>query len=314
MFGNVLIVQKNDKKVKGEKMKTEKNIFIAFILNLLFSVIEMVGGVFTGSIAVISDAIHDFGDALSIGMACLFEKVSKKQPDKTYTFGYGRFSVLSGLITVLILVVGSCIVIYNAVMRFISPVIIDYDSMLILAFVGLIINLFAVYFTHGGHSINQKAVNLHMLEDAFGWIMIFIGAIIMRFTNFYLLDPILSIIVATFVLFHAFKQLKEILDILLIKKPKNVDLEEIKSHILEIDGVISVHHEHVWSIDGENVYASFHVVVEVYSSKIKNQIKKELFKHGVSHVTIEMETVSEDCLEKECFIKSEVKPCKHHHH
>lgn len=295
-------------------MKTERNIFIAFILNILFSIIEIVGGIFTGSVAIISDAIHDFGDALSIGTAYIFEKVSKRQPDKTYTFGYGRFSVLGGLITVLILIVGAGIVIFNAICRFISPVLIDYDSMIILAFVGLIINLIATYFTHGGHSINQKAVNLHMLEDAFGWIIIFIGAIVMRFTNFYLLDPILSILVASFVLFHALKQLKEILDIILIKRPKNVDLKKIKSHILGLEGVVDVHHVHVWSIDGEDVYLSLHVVVKEFSSMIKKEVKNELYEHGIAHVIIEMEREDEECLEKVCKLNKTIKSCNHHHH
>ena len=165
-------------------MKTEKNIFIAFILNLIFSVIEIVGGVITGSIAIISDAIHDFGDATSIGASFFLEKKSKLQPDETYTYGYARFSVLGGVITSFILLIGSGLVIYNAVMRIINPIIINYDGMIILAVVGVVINSLATYFTHGGHSINQKAVNLHMLEDVLGWIVILVGAVIMRFTSF----------------------------------------------------------------------------------------------------------------------------------
>ena len=123
-------------------MKTEKNIFIAFLLNLLFSIVEIIGGIFTGSIAIISDAVHDFGDATSIGLSYLFEKKSKKKPDELYTYGYARYSVLGGLITVVILLIGSGIVIYNAIDRFINPVSINYNNMLILAVIGLIVNLF----------------------------------------------------------------------------------------------------------------------------------------------------------------------------
>ena len=296
-------------------MKTEKKIFIAFLLNLFFSIIEFFGGIFTGSIAIISDAVHDFGDATSIGLSYFLEKKSKCKPDEKYTFGYARYSVLGGVITTLILLIGSGLVIYNAILRLINPVKIDYSGMLILAVVGLIINLLATFFTHGGHSINQKAVNLHMLEDVFGWVIILIGAIVMQFTDFYLLDPILSIVVAIFILINVIKNLKEILDILLIKTPKNIDISEIKEHVLNIEGVKEIHHLHFWSTDGENNYATLHVVANEYSDKIKNAVKKELNEHGIFHVTIEMETSSENCLEKECVINSHHnKHCVHHHH
>lgn len=302
-------------------MKTEKKIFIAFMLNLMFSVLEFVGGIFTGSIAIISDAIHDFGDATSIGASFFLEKKSKKRPDYNYTYGYARFSVLGGLVTIIILLVGSGVVIYNAILRFIDPVTIDYNGMLILAVIGLVVNSLATYFTHGGHSINQKAVNLHMLEDVLGWIVILIGAIVMKFTNFYLLDPILSILVAGFVLFHSVKGLKEITDIFLIKKPKNIDIDEIKEHVLGLDGVIGVHHIHVWTIDGESSYATMHVVCNEYDEHIKHAVKEELKEHGIIHTTVEIEINGEHCEETECIvdhgentIHTHAHTCPHHHH
>lgn len=295
-------------------MKTEKNILIAFLLNFIFSIIELLGGIFTGSIAIISDAIHDFGDAISIALAYLFEKKSKKQPDETYTYGYARYSVLGGLITTVILFVGSIAVLYNAVRRFIIPAAIHYDGMLVLAIVGLAVNLLATYFTHGGNSINQKAVNLHMFEDVLGWIVILIGAIVMRFTNFALLDPILSIFVAVFILINAIKTLKEILDVFLLKTPKTINIQELKSHLLNIDGVLDVHHIHLWSIDGEKVYATLHVLSKEYNSGIKKAVKEELCEHGVTHSTIEMEAQTENCLEKECVVNFENGLHAHHHH
>ena len=295
-------------------MKTQKNIFIAFILNLIFSLVEFIGGILTGSIAIISDAIHDFGDATSIGVSYLFERKSKYQPNDTYTYGYARYSVLGGLITISILLIGSIIVIYNATNRLINPVLINYNGMLILASVGLSINLFATYFTHGGHSINQKAVNLHMLEDVFGWLIILIGAVVMRFTNFYILDPILSIIVSLLVLFNSFKRLKEILDIFLLKIPDHINVKQLKNHIKDINGVVDAHHIHVWTTDGETIYASLHVVVNEYDSNIKSLVKSKLNEYRISHVTIEMETVNENCLEKQCVLTPHSNCCKHHHH
>ncbi|MBR5192178.1 MAG: cation transporter [Clostridia bacterium] len=298
-------------------MKTEKKIFIVFILNLLFSIFEFVGGVLTGSIAILSDAIHDFGDASTIGLSYFFEKKSKKQPDNVYTYGYARFSVLSATITTFILIIGSTLVIYHAILRFINPIKINYDYLLILAIIGLIINSLATYFTHGGHSINQKAVNLHMLEDVLGWVVIVVGAIVMRFTNFYYLDPILSIIVAIFILINAFKNLKDVTNIFLIKTPKNINLDSLKQHVLEIEGILDVHHLHFWTLDGERIYSTLHVVVNEYSAKIKNAVKDELKEHEIFHATIEMETLNENCQEKECIIKENKHQkgcCNHNHH
>ena len=150
-------------------MKTERNILIAFILNLGFSIFELFGGIFTNSVAIISDSVHDMGDAISIGLSYFLEKKSKKDPDNNYTYGYIRYSVLGGLITTLILMVGSILVIYGAITRIIHPVDINYSGMIIFAIFGVIINFMAAYFTSRGDSINQRSVNLHMLEDVLGW-------------------------------------------------------------------------------------------------------------------------------------------------
>jgi cobalt-zinc-cadmium efflux system protein len=295
-------------------MKSERKIFIAFILNLGFSVLEFVCGIITGSVAILSDSIHDLGDATSIGASYLFERKSKKKPDEKYTYGYARYSVLGGLITLLILILGSCVVIYNAVCRFLNPVEIHYNGMIIVAVIGLSVNLIAWYFTHGGHSINQKAISLHLLEDVLGWAIVLVGAVVMRFTNFYLLDGILAIAVAVFVLFNTIKPLKEILDLILIKKPNGICTEKLKEHILSVEGVKEIHHLHVWGIDTEMVCATLHVVVLEYDPQIKNVVKEELSEFGITHATIEMENASENCLEKECSVKASNHYCNHHHH
>ena len=150
-------------------MKTERNILIAFILNFAFSIFEFIGGAITGSVAIVSDAVHDIGDAMSIGASYFLEKKSKKQPDETYTYGYARYSVMGGVITTFVLIFGSVAVIYNAILRIVNPVEINYDGMIVFAVVGVVVNLAAAYFTREGDSINQKAVNLHMLEDVLGW-------------------------------------------------------------------------------------------------------------------------------------------------
>ncbi len=295
-------------------MKTEKNILIAFILNLSFSIFEIIGGFFTGSVAIISDAVHDMGDAASIGISYFLEKKSKKQPDDTYTYGYARFSVFGSVITTMILLFGSVMVIYNAVMRIFNPVEINYNGMIVFAVVGALVNFLAAYFTKDGDSLNQKAVNLHMLEDVLGWIIVLIGAVIMRFTDISVIDPLMSIAVAFFILINALKNLKEILDLFLEKIPHNISVDEIKEHITEIDGVISVHHIHIWSMDGHHNYATMHIVAEVNSHEIKDKIREELQEHGISHATLEMENPTDHCHEEHCHVEFENHSSHHHHH
>lgn len=293
-------------------MPIEKNILIAFILNLAFSLFEFFGGLFTHSVAILSDSIHDLGDAISIGLSYFLERKSQKKPDQNYTFGYRRYSIIGGAITTSILIVGSLIVIYQAIGRIIHPVAINYDGMLLFAIFGVIVNFFAAYFTREGNSLNQKAVNLHMLEDVLGWVAVLLGAVIMRFTNWSILDPILSIGVAIFILIHALKNFQEIINLFLEKTPPDINIDQLKQHLLKIKGVGDIHHIHVWSLDGVNNFATLHAVAN-NSQTLKNQIRAELKEHGITHVTIELETEKENCCEHECVLQTE-NPSSHHHH
>ncbi len=291
-----------------------KNIFIAFVLNLAFAVFEFFGGVFTGSVAITSDAVHDLGDAVSIGLACLFEAKSKKQPDEVYTYGYTRYSVIGGVITTMILLVGSVVVIFNAVLRIFNPTPINYNGMIIFAIIGVIVNFAAAYFTKDGENINQKAVNLHMLEDVLGWVVVLIGALVMRFTDFALIDSILSICVAVFIFISAFKNLKEALDLFLEKVPLGISVESIKEELCKIEGVKNVHHVHAWSVDGNSNYATMHIVTDMDQHEIKEKAREKLEHIGIVHATLELETESEHCHEQECRIEEAHGHHHHHHH
>lgn len=295
-------------------MKSDKKILLAFLLNLFFSIVEFIGGAITGSIAIISDAIHDFGDSLSIGTSFVFEKISKKKPDGNHTFGYYRYSVLGSVFQSAVLLGGSIIVIYNAVIRLINPVDINYNGMIVIAIAGFIINFAAAYFTSGGESLNQKAINLHMLEDVLGWAIVLIGAIVMKFTNFAFLDALLSIALAVFIGYNALMGLKAVLDIFLEKTPVGISIEEIKSHLLSIDGVCDVHHFHVWSMDGYKNGATLHVVTNGDYSAVKENVKEELKEHGISHSTIELEREGENCADKDCHIHLHDHSHGHSHH
>ena len=292
-------------------MRSDKNILIAFLLNLAFSVFELVGGFFTNSVAIMSDALHDMGDAASIGISYFLEKKSRRQPDDVYTYGYRRFSVIGSVITVLILLTGSVLVIINAVGRILDPQQIHYNGMILFAVIGVIVNFLAAFFTRHGDSLNQKAVNLHMLEDVLGWAVVLVGAVVMRFTDFKLIDPILSIGVAVYIFIHAFSHLKEALDLFLVKIPSGVDLDEIKHHLTQIHGVLDVHHIHIWSMDGIQNCATMHIVTNGDPLAVKKAVKEELHEHGIAHATLELEREDEDCQDGRCCIKTD---CGHHHH
>lgn len=296
-------------------MKAEKNILIAFILNLAFSVFELLGGIITGSIAIASDALHDVGDAMSIGIAYFLEKKSKKQPDGVYTYGYSRYSVIGGALTTLILIFGSAAVIVTSVYRIIEPRQVNGTGMIIFAVIGVFVNLCAAFFTRGGASLNQRAVNLHMLEDVLGWLVVLVGAIVIRFTEFSLIDPIMSVGVALFIFANALKNLKSVLDIFLEKIPSGISVNVIKEHLLSLDGVIDVHHIHIWSMDTENNYATMHVVANGDTHKIKHLIRDELSGHGISHATLEFEYEGEHCHSQQCEVRcAPASACHHHHH
>ena len=296
-------------------MKTENSLLAAFLLNLACAVLECVGGIVTGSVAILSDALHDLGDAVSIGASYVLEKKSKRPPDEVYTYGYGRYSVLGSVITTLILLSGSLAVAGNAVHRILHPTQIRYDGMMVFAVIGVCVNLGGALFTRKGESLNQKAVNLHLLEDVLGWVVVLVGAIVMQFTDFALLDPLMSIGVAGFIFANALGNLKEVLALFLEKAPRGVDTEEIRAHISRIDGVLDVHHIHLWSMDGQSRCATMHIVTDAPPAAVKEAVREELRAHGICHVTLETETADEHCPEPQCRVEpAGHASCHHHHH
>lgn len=294
-------------------MKTTRNMLIAFLLNLGFSVFEFFGGIISGSFAIMSDALHDLGDAFSIGISLIFERKSKKAPDETYTYGYGNFSLIGALFTTIILLLGCVIIIINAISKIINPAEIEYGKMIIFAVIGVLVNTVAAFVTRGKDSANQRAVNLHMLEDVLGWICVLIGAVIMHFTDFYILDPIMSIAVSTFIIFHSMSNLKEIFSAFLGKVPEETDISEIKEHLMLIEGICDVHHVHIWEHGSGNILATMHIVSDSNPSQIKKEVRKELLEHGISHVTLEIEGTNENCNNKICAMshKTEHPHCHH---
>ena len=277
------------------------NIKIAFLLNLFFSLLEAIGGIFTNSISIFTDSIHDFGDSISIGVSYLLEKKSNKDPNEKYTYGYLRYSLFGALITSIILLTGSIIVIYNAIPRIIHPEEIDHDAMILFAILGVIINGYAAYRTSHASKHNEKAINLHMLEDVFGWIAVLIGSIIIKLFNLTIIDPILSILITIYILFHVYKYIKEVFEIFMEKVPEDIEIDDIKKHIEnEFKSINNIHHIHIWTLDGVNNYMTAHIELSTnLSSKniieLKRDIKNELKEHNINHVTLEFDYPDEKC-------------------
>ncbi|HCC52402.1 MAG TPA: cation transporter, partial [Porphyromonadaceae bacterium] len=229
-----------------------KNISVAFFLNLFFVVVEVIGGLFTNSIAILSDALHDFGDCLSLAVAWAFQKKATQKRNRKYTYGYRRFSLLGSIFLSGVLFVSSVFVLYEAGKRALDPQEVNARGMLWIAIVGVLINGAAALRLKKGSSLNERAVFLHIMEDVLGWIAVFIVSIVMLFVNLPVLDPILSIVISLWVLTNVFRNMRDTLRIMLQATPDTVSIEDLEKKLDAIEDVISVHDLHLWTMDGES--------------------------------------------------------------
>lgn len=282
--------------------ESTKWIWTAFFLNLSFAIIEWIGGFWTNSIAIVSDAIHDLGDSLAIGLAYIFEKISKRKANEKYTYWYARFSILGALITVLILIIGSFFILKNAISRFSNPSEINSVWMLILAVIWLLINWLAARKTAKWEWLNEKAITLHLLEDVLGRAAVLVWSILIYFFHWNFIDPLLSIWICIFILINACKLLKWVIDIFLEKTPEWISHDEVLKEIIKLDGVLDIHHIHLWTLDGNKNYITIHALIDKKLSvpkiiALKKTIKDALKKQNISHCVIEFEWEDEKCEE-----------------
>lgn len=277
-----------------------QNLKIAFFLNLGFTILELIGGFYVNSVAIISDAIHDLGDSLSLGTAWYLDRKSKQGSDATFSFGYSRFSLLGALINSVMLIAGSIFVIYEAVGRILEPEHSDAAGMLIFALFGILVNGYAAWKMSGGKSLNEKVISWHLLEDVLGWVAVLVVAIVLHFKDIHYLDPALSLLIAAYILWGVIGRLKETLFIFLQGVPQEIDLLEIEQQLLAINHVQSLHHTHVWSLEGDHHVFTTHLKLEKVDSvdhmlEIKNAAKQILSKYHFAHYTIETELDNENC-------------------
>lgn len=282
------------------------NIKLAFFLNLFFSIFELIGGIFANSVSILSDAIHDIGDSLSIGVSYLLEKISKRKSNNNYTYGYLRYSLIGALFTSIMLLIGAFIVFYKSIPLLFEPTVVNHDLMIIFAIVGTIINGIAAYKTSKSHNKNEKAISLHMLEDVLGWIGVLIGSIVIKFTGLTIIDPILSIIIAIYILYHVYENIREVFYIFMDKVPSNINVDLISKNIInKFKNIKEVHHIHIWSVDGINNYFTAHILLKNSISEdeiinLKIELKEFLNSMNIHHSTLEIEYHNEKCSSHKC--------------
>lgn len=280
------------------KENSTKNIRTAFFLNLAFAFVELIGGIITNSVAILSDAVHDFGDSISLAIAWALQKKSNKAKDDKYSYGYKRFSLLSSVILSGILLVGSILILVEAIGRLFNPQEVNAQGMLWLAILGIIVNGLAALSVKRGKTLNERAVFLHIMEDVLGWIGVLVISIVMIFVNLPILDPILSISITIWVLYNVYKNLKATFNILLQAFPKNVDVKKLTKEIEAIDNVISIHDLHIWTQDGLSHVMTLHIVAEKNYETIKIKVRGIAKTFNIDHVTIELEDKYSSCEEK----------------
>ena len=279
------------------------NLKIAFFLNLAFTLLEVAGGLWTNSIAILSDALHDAGDCASLGVAWYLQRLSGKASDSSFTYGYGRFSVLGALITSIVLLVGLAFILWKAIPRLLNPEEVNAPIMIALAAVGIAVNGAAALKLRGAETLNENVVGWHLLEDVLGWVAVLIGSLAMTIWGYPIIDPILSVLISLFVLWNVVKQLKHVLLVFLQRAPESFDLRQFEHQVQTMPRVVSNHHTHSWSIDGASHVLSTHIVIQDDATRedivqTKDRVRKLLKEHPFEHITIEIELEGEDCPER----------------
>ncbi len=282
-----------------------KNIQFAFALNLAFTIFEIAGGLLTNSMAVLSDALHDLGDSLTLGLSIVMEKISHRKRDRIFSYGYRRFSLLAAFVSGLVLVAGSALILFFAAERFTQPAQVHADGMIVMAIVGIVFNGIAALRLRSGRSMNESFLAWHLLEDVLGWTAILVGGILMHFLRISWIDPALSILFTLFTLFNVIKIFKRTTMIFLQSVPLSVDVHTLEKSLMSLKGIQSVHDTHLWTMDGEYNIFTTHVVVgaslpEKSIKNIKSQVRSIIHEHSIQHATIEIERPDEACDLKNC--------------
>lgn len=273
-------------------MSSKRAIWLAFFLNLSYAIVEFIAGGVFGSSAVIADSVHDLGDAVAIGLSAVLETISNREEDSQYTLGYKRFSLLGALVTAVILMTGSVFVILENIRKLFNPQAVNDKGILWLGIIAVSINVLASLVVRKGKTKNESILSLHFLEDTLGWIAVILMAIILRFTDWYILDPLLSLVISFFILSKAIPRFWSALKIFLDAVPEGVDIEQVKSDLEQLEYVASVNQLNLWTMDGLEKNAIIHICLEDWEkmTETKNQARQLLEERGIQNITIEVDT------------------------
>lgn len=281
-----------------------QNIRFAFFLNLFFTLIEIYGGLWTNSLAILSDALHDLGDSFALGSSWLLEKYAGRREDAHFSYGYQRFSLLGALLNALVLTGGSVYILLEAVPRLLQPEPTRAGGMALLALLGILTNGWAVLRVRRSRSMNAQIIAWHLLEDVLGWASVLIVGVVLLFREIYVLDPLLSVFITLYVMGNALRHLKKTADIFLQGVPAYIDPQEIQEKIMDIPKVCSTHHLHLWSLDGERNVFTVHVVVEKGSSaedlqRVRREVNQMAGVYDFAHTAVEVECEDQECRMKD---------------
>ena len=272
-------------------MKAKYTVWIAFFLNLSYAIVEFIAGGIFGSSAVLADSVHDLGDAIAIGISALLETISNREEDRHYTLGYKRFSLLGALVTAVILITGSILVILENIAKIFHPQSVNDEGIFWLGIIAITINVLASLVIRKGQTKNESILSLHFLEDTLGWVAVILMAIVLRFTDWYILDPLLSIAISFFILSKALPRFWSTLKIFLDAVPEGVDIQKIKTDLAELDHVASINQLNLWTMDGLEKNAIVHVCLEhVNHMEVCKESIRDLLKDcGFQNITIEVD-------------------------
>ena len=272
-------------------MKAKYTVWVAFFLNLSYAIVEFIAGGIFGSSAVLADSVHDLGDAIAIGISAFLETISNREEDRQYTLGYKRFSLLGALVTAVILIIGSILVILENITKLFNPQPVNDEGILWLGVIAVSINVLASLVVRKGKTKNESILSLHFLEDTLGWLAVILMAIILRFTDWYILDPLLSLVISIFILTKAIPRFWSALKIFLDVVPEGVETGALEKDLEALINVKSVNQLSIWSMDGLENNAIIHLCLEDWEQMIatKNQVRQLLEERGIQNITIEVD-------------------------
>ena len=299
-------------------MKTKCAVWLAFFLNLSFAIVEFIAGGIFGSSAVLADSVHDLGDALAIGLSAFLETISNREEDSRYTLGYKRFSLLGALVTAVILMTGSGMVILENVSKLFHPQPVNDEGLLWLGMIAISINVLASLVIRKGQTKNESILSLHFLEDTLGWVAVILMAIVLRFTDWYILDPLLSLAISFFILSKAIPRFWSTLKIFRDAVPEGGDIKQVKNDLEQLDNIASINQLNLWTMDGLEKNAIVHVCLEhvKHMEVCKESIRDLLKERGFQNVTIEVDSdqASHACHKRDIHAIESQSGHEHHHH